>query len=65
MPMKLDPKKMIEIEIKKRLLDKQLKQVDIAKDMGCTRSFITQLIKGNVSNKRFNKWLIENLDIEL
>ncbi len=53
------------IKIKTALLLKGLKQKDIAQDLGISSAAVSMFINGKRSSKRFEKWVKENLGIEL
>lgn len=55
------------IEIKKRLLDKHMTQVELAKKVGVTKVYITEIIHGTYDLKRSPtlEKILEELKIEL
>jgi len=53
------------IKIKTALLLKDLKQKDIAKELGISSAAVSMLINGKRKSKRFEEWVRKRLGIEI
>mgnify|MGYP002351210204 CR=1 FL=1 len=56
---------MMSLTIKKTLLDKGIRQIDIAHELCVTRSAVSQFIAGKERSKRFDDWVMRNLGISM
>lgn len=58
---------LIGIEIKKRLLDRNMSQVELAKKIGTSQNYITDIIHGRYAFKKSNimKKILEELKIDV
>ncbi|HOW51795.1 MAG TPA: hypothetical protein PLV42_07110 [bacterium] len=55
----------IEILLKTELLKRNIKQVQIAKSLNLSDPAITRCIKGQSVSKRFDAWVLLNLELDL
>ncbi|MFW5782155.1 MAG: hypothetical protein ACOCWO_02555 [Candidatus Muiribacteriaceae bacterium] len=53
------------IRIKKKLIEKGIKQRDIACELKVHETAISLYINGKKKSRRFNDWIFENLNIEI
>ncbi len=51
--------------IKTNLLKAGKQQAEIAKELGISYSAVTQFISGQRKSKRFDAWILLNLDIDM
>jgi len=51
-------------QIKFKLLEKNLKQVDMAIALGYSRYHLNNILSGRRKSEKFNKWVKENLGVE-
>jgi len=50
-------------QIKFKLLEKNLKQIDIAAALGYSRYHLNNILSGRRKSEKFNKWVKENLGV--
>ena len=53
----------LEVKIKTKLLEKNIKQAEIATTLGYSRPYISRLIRGKENSPKFNQWVKQNLGI--
>lgn len=51
-------------KIKKRLIDKNMTQVELARLLGCNKQYVHKILVGERSGKKFIKKISQILDIE-
>ena len=56
---------MSHIDFKIAVLKSGLKQSDIAKEYGCSRQWVNQLLNGKVQCIKFNEWFINRFGLSI
>lgn len=51
-------------KIRKRLIDKNMTQVELANQLGCKTQYITQILSGKKSGKKYSEEINRILDIK-
>ena len=51
---------MIVKEIKKWMIDQDIRQADIAADLNIRRSVVSQVLSNKKASKRITRWLLDN-----
>ena len=52
-------------EIKKKLIDKDMTQVELAEQLGVTKQYITKIITGTRTGDKYLCWIGAILDIDI
>lgn len=51
-------------EVRKRLIDKNMTQVELAAAVGCTKQYLNKILSGDRSGKKYRNKILRILDME-
>lgn len=51
-------------EVKKRLIDKQMSQKELAIQIGCSKFYLSKILSGKKSGKKYKEKINEVLDLK-